>query len=132
MAVGKVTWSERPRTYLVLRLIGEVRAIEGFILEGYKDVQFPNDTEAGLPTSLKNPKARRDFISKQSLVLTPRSAALVTGGRHPHIENADTRFRDFQSLGQGGQGRVDIVTSKLDLYVYAVSNFNQYKRLSDH
>lgn len=96
VAIGKLHWSERPRTYLVLRLIGEVRAIEGFIMEGYKDIQFPYATEDDLPTSLRSPKARRDFISKQSLVLTPRTAALVSGGRHIHIGKA-TPFVSLRS-----------------------------------
>lgn len=134
--VGKVMWSDRPRTYLVLYLIGEIRAIDGFILDGCKDVHLPYATEDDLPAVLRSPSARRDFIAQQSLVLTPRSEALINGGKHTHIgklksdngcwanansaENADTRFKDIQSLGRGGQGTVDKVTSKLDLKAYAV------------
>jgi len=37
-AVGRARWSERPRIYLVLRLVDEVKAIECFIMDGHKDV----------------------------------------------------------------------------------------------
>ena len=35
--------------------------------------------------------------------------------------DADAGFKDIRSLGKGGQGQVDKVTSKLDLQTYAVS-----------
>jgi hypothetical protein len=40
-AVGKKTWSERPRTYLVLRLVDHVRVMETFIFQGFKTSIFP-------------------------------------------------------------------------------------------
>jgi hypothetical protein len=129
LAVGKARWSERPRTYLVLRLIGEIRAIESFILDGYKDIHFPFAREEDLPRSLP-PKARRDFMHKQSLVLSSKAVALVSGGRHAHLENADTRFKDIETLGTGGQGVVDKVTSKLDLQIYARKRIRKTRELS--
>jgi hypothetical protein len=62
-AVGKKTWSERPRTYLVLRLVDHVRVMETFISEGFKDIDFPY-TEATLPNCVNAAGARYEsFIS---------------------------------------------------------------------
>ena len=83
--VGKPRWSERPRTYLVLRLIGHVRAMEGFILEGLNDIEFPYASESQLPSCLRGPRARQDFLQQQPLVLAPKAADLVGSGRHRHI-----------------------------------------------
>lgn len=60
-AVGKTSWGDRPRTYLVLRLLGEVKVMESFIFEGYKDIDFPY-TEATLPSVLDSASSRRQFL----------------------------------------------------------------------
>jgi hypothetical protein len=83
-AVGKLTWSERPRTYLVLRLINEVKAMDIFVLEGFKDIDFPY-TESTLPSCVNVAGARHDFLHQQRYVLSPKSVDLVRGGRHRHL-----------------------------------------------
>jgi hypothetical protein len=86
-AVGKKTWSERPRTYLVLRLVDHVRVMETFIFEGFKDIDFPY-TEATLPNCVNAAGARHEFLHQQRHVLSPKSADLVRGGgRHRHLSS---------------------------------------------
>lgn len=82
--VGKHRWSERPRTYLVLRMIDQVRAMDGFVLEGLRDIHFPY-TEERLPGCLANPSSRYAFLEKQSLVMSSRAADLVCRGPHRHL-----------------------------------------------
>lgn len=84
LSAGKGRWSERPRTYLVLRLIRQVRAMEGFVGEGLSDIEFPYE-ETRIPDCLESHQARQDFLQKQSMVLTLTAASLVTGDRHRHI-----------------------------------------------
>ena len=135
--VGKTRWSERPRTYLILRLIDEVQAMDGFVLEGLKDVQIPY-TEERLPKCLSSPGSRHAFIQTQSLVMSTRGSDLVSGGRHRHFSkstwtktfdgakksidsSADLHFTVIRNLGKGGQGIVDLVRSHLSSHEYAVS-----------
>lgn len=82
--VGKQAWSERPRTYLVLRLIGENRLMDEFVLEGCKDIHFPY-IERRLPNALANSTSKQSFLDMQYLVLSPKSADLVQGGPHRHL-----------------------------------------------
>ena len=88
--VGKPRWSERPRTYLVLWLIDEVQAMDGFVLEGLKDIHMPY-TEERLPRCLVSPGSRHAFLDKQLLVLSSRGADLVSRGPHRHLSK-DRRF----------------------------------------
>jgi hypothetical protein len=87
-AVEKKIWSERPRTYLVLRLVNHVRAMETFILEGFegfKDIDLPY-SESALPNCVNSAGARHDFLHQQRYVLSAKSADLVrSGGRHRHL-----------------------------------------------
>jgi hypothetical protein len=85
-AVGKHAWSERPRTYLVLRLIDEVKAMDNFVLGGLKDIDFPY-SDATIPACIKGPMARHGFMQKQRYVLSERSSDLVKEGRHRHLGN---------------------------------------------
>ena len=83
--VGKPTWSERPRTYLVLRSIREVQAMGSFIVEQLSDINFPY-TEANLPKScISSPGSRHSFLQNQSRVFSQRPADLVLGGPHRHL-----------------------------------------------
>jgi hypothetical protein len=83
-AVGKHQWSERPRTYLVLRIINEVKAMDDIVLDGFKDIDFPY-TELTVPRCIKDIGAQRNFLQTQRYVLSERSADLVRGGRHRHL-----------------------------------------------
>ena len=82
--LGKHDWSLRPRLYLVLRMINEVRAMNMLIIEGFKDIHFPF-TEADLTSSLKSAASRQSFLRQQRYVLSSRSVDLVQGGRHHHL-----------------------------------------------
>ncbi|KAL8690966.1 MAG: hypothetical protein Q9218_003704 [Villophora microphyllina] len=122
--VGKGRWSERPRTYLVLRLIDEMQAMDGFVLEGLKDIHFPY-TEERLPKCLLSPSSRYAFINKQSLVTSSRAADLVCQGPHRHLSmiyqsTLGTLAEQDYSLAKGGQGTVDLVKSNLSAQEYAV------------
>ncbi|KAL6709616.1 hypothetical protein ACN47E_001044 [Coniothyrium glycines] len=83
-AVNKQAWSERPRTYLVLRLIDEVKSMDTFVLDGLKDIDFPYD-EKTIPACITTAGARHDFLQRQRFVLSSRSIDLVRGGRHRHL-----------------------------------------------
>jgi hypothetical protein len=84
IAVGKNTWGERPRTYLVLRLINEVKVMDDFVLNGYKDIDFPY-TESTMPECIKQLGTQQNFHHVQRYVLSEKSADLVQGGRHRHL-----------------------------------------------
>ena len=84
LKVGKPHWSERPRTYLVLRLIGEVQAMAGFVFEGLKDIHFPY-TEEHLPSVLSSRNSRYEFRAKQTLVLSSKGTDIVEGGPHRNL-----------------------------------------------
>jgi hypothetical protein len=84
LAVGKNTWSERPRTYLVLRLINEVKVMDDIVLNGYKDIDFPY-TESTTPECIKQLGIQHNFLHVQRYVLSEKSADLVQGGRHRHL-----------------------------------------------
>ncbi|KAH7413921.1 hypothetical protein DE146DRAFT_12028 [Phaeosphaeria sp. MPI-PUGE-AT-0046c] len=83
-AVGKGPWSERPRMYLVLRLLKEVKLMDDFVLDDFKDIDFPC-TETTLPPCIKESGVQHDFLHVQKYVLSERSVDLVRGGRHRHL-----------------------------------------------
>ncbi|CAN9432399.1 unnamed protein product [Alternaria alternata] len=65
--LGKHEWSVRPRLYLVLRMINEVRAMNMLIIEGFKDIHFPF-TEVDLTSSLKSAASRQSFLRQQRYI----------------------------------------------------------------
>jgi hypothetical protein len=83
LRIGKPKWADRPRTYLILRLIDEVGVMDSFVLEGRKDIHFPY-TVMNLPDCLSD-QARRAFLQQQKLVLSQRHLDIVKGGRHRHF-----------------------------------------------
>ena len=83
-AVGKHNWSSRPRSYMVLRLINEVKAMDDLVFNGFKDIDFPY-TESTVPECIRGLGAHRDFLHAQRYVLSERSADLVRGVRHRHL-----------------------------------------------
>lgn len=119
LEVGKYRWSERPRTYLVLHLIDEVKFMDFFVLDGFKDIDFPY-TEVTLPSFIKVANVRQEFLYNQRFVLSTVSVDLVSGGRHHHLnKSADNYFRSLKELGAGGFGYVDKVRSNIDNKLYA-------------
>lgn len=120
-AVGKLTWSQRPRTYLVLRIIDEVSAMDNLVLNGYKDIDLPYN-ESTIPECIKELGAQHNFLQTQRFVLSEKSADLVRGGRHRHLDkSADKIFVSLGRLGTGGYSIVDTVRlrSRLTLQEYA-------------
>lgn len=66
---GKPTWSARPRTYAVLRMINMPDLMDGFVEQGLLDYNFPY-SKGRIPISVRPQSARNKFFEKQSLVLT--------------------------------------------------------------
>ena len=81
----RTTWAERPRTYIVLRMIGRVDAMDSFIEQNLRDIHFPY-TQERLPGTLTDMSDRLKFVDAQRLVLTPaRDLEDVENGRHCHF-----------------------------------------------
>ena len=87
--VGKPTWADRPRTYLVLRLIDQVHTMNNFVFEGLKDIAIPYEEEQ-IPAALDSPESRHAFLQKQSLVLISDKAKdiITKERRHRHLSTS--------------------------------------------
>jgi|SRR5579862_3325452 len=117
---GKHTWSRRPRTYVILRMINRVDAMDAFVAEGLYDISLPY-SQRTLPSVIKNPSARSKFLALQPLVLSEQALTVENGeGRHRHfVEDGDVHFKPIKRLGQGGFGEVDHVWSRLSYNEFA-------------
>ncbi|KAI9773871.1 MAG: hypothetical protein M1840_006097 [Geoglossum simile] len=117
---GKHTWSMRPRTYIVLRMINRVDAMSGFVAEGLFDISLPY-SQRTLPGVIINPTARLKFLELQRLVLSEQASTVEDGeGRHRHfMEDGDVHFKPIKRLGEGGFGEVDHVWSRLSYNEFA-------------
>lgn len=79
---GRKTWSARPRTYAVLRMIGKTDMMDLFVEERQVDYNFP--FQAGtLPYSFMPQSARNRFLEKQKFVLNDIKDA--ENGKHAHL-----------------------------------------------
>ena len=79
----KNSWSARPRTYSVLRMIGkEKELMEKFVQEGHFDISLPYDS-LSLPLIVRGPTDRRNFLKNQAFVLT--NAEEMERGSHAHL-----------------------------------------------
>lgn len=112
-------WGKRPRTLVILHMIGCLEAIDGFVSEGLSDVALPY-SEENLPRVIRGPK-RAQFITHQHKVLSKQAIDLErSGGGHCNIDgNADVYFHLYRDLGSGGFGTVDHVFSRLSLRPFA-------------
>ncbi|KAH0556423.1 hypothetical protein GP486_005661 [Trichoglossum hirsutum] len=72
-------WSQVPRTYIVLRISGQLHYLDAFINLGFTDDWFPVSAERSLPEFL-SPTAKADFMKAQSAILT-ESFDLEGGGQ---------------------------------------------------
>lgn len=117
---GKHSWSLRPRTYTLLRLIDRLDAMGVFTSEGLFDVSLPYN-EKTLPEGLKAPSARRKFLDLQPLVLSEQAADVESSeGRHRHFGiDGDNYFVQVRPLGRGAFGEVDHVRSRLSRNEFA-------------
>jgi serine/threonine protein kinase len=112
-------WSRVPRTYIVLRIIGQQQRLDEFINFGFTDHWFPVSSQQ-LPESLDS-TARASLLQTQSVILA-EGIDLKDGedGRHMHFaKGVPLPFKMISILGSGGFGQVDKVVSKLSNNVYA-------------
>lgn len=98
---GSSGWSDRPRTYTVLRNIGRTDLMEVFIKLGYQDYSFPYSSDK-LPEALGDDALRDKFIKAQRAVLT--DAIHLENGHHAYTKNGDDIFTFIRHLGRGGYG----------------------------
>ncbi|KAI9805620.1 MAG: hypothetical protein M1833_005112 [Piccolia ochrophora] len=115
----KESWSRVPRTYIVLRTIGQLHVLEDFIDLGFTDHWFPVSSRS-LPNIL-SPTVRANFVQAQNSILT-KSIELEKGdgGQHRNFSREEPLpFRTVAVLGSGGYGKVDKVLSTISFREYA-------------
>lgn len=125
----KPTWSQVPRTYIVLRTIDCLHLLDKFIDLGFSDYFFPF-TQDAIPECL-SPTERSRFLDAQDLVLT-KSIDLEKGveGRHQHFKKGEPLpFESKGTLGSGGFGQVDKVLSSISNREYARKRVPRKKAL---
>lgn len=113
-------WSRAPRTYIVLWLIGRVDLLEDLLSSGFSDFCFPA-TPTSFPPDL-GVSIKQKILQVQYVILT-KSLDLEGGenGKHRHFSNNNPLpFHTVRKLGSGGQGQVDLVTSKISYKQYAL------------
>jgi serine/threonine protein kinase len=112
-------WSRIPRIYSVLRKIGQLDAIDGFINDDITDVSFPF-SKSTLPETLRDHSARLKFLELQHLVYNTEALDLEHNARHGHFSDpADVPLKKIGELGKGGFGYVDHVVSTITNREYA-------------
>lgn len=130
-SIGRLPWSNVPRIYTVLRTIGHLELIDGFIDEGLTDFWFPFSASS-LPGIL-TPTVKAAFIESQSLVIT-KALELEKGSerKHAHFDRNDLiPFQVIGRLGEGLHGSVDRVLSVLSHREYARKRFRRSKAFSN-
>ena len=127
---GHPQWGLRPRTFAVLRMIGDPEAIELFIKEKLTDIFLPY-SENNLPNFI-NGQARKDFLDCQNYVLNGHAAALERPGEpHQNVEgSADDYFVYVEDLGAGGFGEVDSVIGEMSLMKFARKRIKRHRLYS--
>jgi hypothetical protein len=117
---GKREWSLRPRTFIILHMIGCREAVDEFVQHGYSDIALPY-TAANLPKAVRGDKARRQFLDLQNFVLTAHAEHLEKEGEsHQNVEgSADDYFITVKELGRGSFGQVDHVVGRLSIDHFA-------------
>ncbi|OGM45876.1 hypothetical protein ABOM_006044 [Aspergillus bombycis] len=115
-----LAWSERPRIYIVLRNIQRLDLLDYFVKAELTDFHIPFNEDT-LPIFLREDGLRESFLQFQQYVLSSGAKGLDNHGG-PHLSfagNAQRYFYYKESLGRGGYGEVDAVTSRLSLQSYA-------------
>ncbi|KAJ8106413.1 hypothetical protein OPT61_g9554 [Boeremia exigua] len=109
-------WSQSPRTYIILRVIGQLGSFNDLLHVGFTDHWLPA-TERSLPEILSQ-SSRAAFVSAQHLVLT--KSVSVEKGQHCHFDHGEPLpFTSNGILGDGGFGVIDHVTSTISLNEFA-------------
>jgi serine/threonine protein kinase len=114
--------SKCPRTYIVLRTIGELDVLERLLIEGFTDQWFPVE-HRGLPSFL-SPSTKTKFVQSQSIVMT--KSLDLEHGRHRHFAPGEPLpFEILGRLGSGGYGQVDKIASKISFRHYALKRIRR-------
>lgn len=96
-------WSDRPRTYTVLRNLNRLDLFPHFINLGLNDISFPYTIQK-LPDVVQGDDLTDRFLRHQRYILT--NASQLENGRHALTKNGDDLFRLVRHLGRGGFGYV--------------------------
>lgn len=111
-----------PRTYIVLRSIGQLDLLENLLNAGFSDQEFPVEAR-GLPSFLA-PRIRTAIVEEQYLVLT--KSLDLENGRHRHYAPQEALpFEILGRLGSGGQGQVDRISSRTSFRQYALKRIRR-------
>ncbi|KAF1949225.1 kinase-like protein [Byssothecium circinans] len=114
--------SRCPRTYIVLRAIGEDQLLDRLLDEGFNDQWFPVQSQ-GLPHFL-SPSVKARIIQAQEKILTKSLG--VENGRHSHFKPDDALpFNILSRLGSGGYGQVDRIESRISFRHYALKRIRR-------
>jgi serine/threonine protein kinase len=121
-----MSWSLVPRIYIVLRILGQLQTLDGFIDQGINDLWFPFSASS-LPKVLSLSFHDR-FLETQQLVLTKAIDLENSSKGHAHF----TRDEEFPyevrgKLGEGGFGYVDRIYSPLSGREFARKRFRRGK-----
>lgn len=117
--LGRLSWSQVPRLYTVLRVINQLHLLDRFLAEGMNDLWFPF-THNRLPQDLA-PSIRSKFLESQSVVFT-KVFKFETFPERLHVNfmpDEKTPFETLALLGAGSQGNVDKVISAVTGRIYA-------------
>jgi hypothetical protein len=101
-ASGRQSWSEVPRIYTVLRIIGELQVIDNFLAQGITDMWFPFSS-VSLPRAL-NSSMQENFLDVQKVVLTKGlDLEKDENKEHAHFAKGEALpFKVEEVLGEGG------------------------------
>jgi serine/threonine protein kinase len=114
--------SKCPRTYIVLRTIGELDILGRLLTEGFTDEMFPVERR-GLPSFL-SPATKFKFVQTQGMVMT--KSLDLEHGRHRHFAPGEPLpFDILERLGSGGYGQVDKIASKISFRHYALKRIRR-------
>ena len=94
-------WSDRPRTYNVLRNINRLDLFQHFIDLGLKDISFPYTVEK-IPDLIHEDGLKDKFLKHQRYILT--NASHLENGQHALTKNGDDLYSLIRHLGRGGFG----------------------------
>jgi hypothetical protein len=122
---GRHSWSEVPRIYTVLRIIGELQIIDNFLGQGITDMWFPFSS-ASLPRAL-NSAMQEKFLDVQKLVLTKGlDLEKDENKEHAHFGKGEALpFKVEEMLGEGGFSQVHKITSLISKRIYARKRFRR-------
>lgn len=113
-------YSQAPRAYIVLWIIGRLDILGDLLKSGFSDFCFPVESTS-LPPSL-DPAVRRAIVQTQHVILT-KSVDLEKGenGKHRHFGKEDPLpFKTLRRLGAGGYSQVDLIKSRISCKQYAL------------